>query len=170
MERAFSRAWMSGDHDQRGIVDKEPALHTAEDASPRELWGASWRLLLTLAALGLLAVPLIREFPLGGQSTRTGLLAWLLVGLAMYWLYAGMGYRPLLLLQLLLFSTAAALLSAKLLLVAIDINRLTVLRYLARGLILVGAACAIANLGAMLILLWRRSREDPALPGSQRRL
>ena len=103
-------------------MDKEPALHTAEDASPRELWGSSWRLLLTLAALGLLVVPLIREFPLG-QSTRTALLAWLLVGLALYWLYAGMGYRPLLLLQLMLFSTAAALLSAKLLLVVIDINR-----------------------------------------------
>jgi len=151
------------------IVDHEPALHTAEDASPRELWRASWKLLLTLAALGLLVVPLIREFPLG-QSTRTGLLAWLLVGLAIYWLYAGMGYRPLLLLQLMLFSTAAALLSTKLLLVAIDINRLAVLRYVARGLILVGAACAIANLGAMLITLWRRSRDDTALPGRQGRL
>lgn len=150
------------------MVDNKPVLHTAEDASPRELWGASWRLLLTLAALGLLVVPLIREFPLG-QSTRTALLAWLLVGLALYWLYAGMGYRPLLLLQLMIFSTAAALLSTKLLLVVVDINRLTVLRYIARGLILVGAGCAIANLGAMLIALWRRSR-DPAFPGSQRRL
>jgi hypothetical protein len=149
-------------------VAKEPALHTAEDASPRELWRASWKLLLTLAALGLLVVPLIRELPLG-QSTRTGLLAWLLVGLAMYWLYAGMGYRPLLLLQLMIFSTAAALLSTKLLLVAIDINRLTVLRYTARGLILVGTGCAAANLGAMLITLWRRSRGDPAVPGTQRR-
>lgn len=146
-------------------MDRKPALHTAEDASPRELWRASWKLLLTLAALGLLVAPLIRELPLG-QSTRTGLLAWLLVGLAMYWLYAGMGYRPLLLLQLLLFSMAAALLSTKLLLVAIDINRLTVLRYVARGLILVGTGCAIANLGAMLIALWRRSRDDAALPGS----
>src|SRR5829696_2007133 len=98
------------------MVEPEPSLHTAEDASPRELWKASWRLLLMLATLGLLVVPLIRELPLG-QSTRTGLLAWLLVGLALYWLYAGMGYRPLLLLQLLIFSTAATLLSAKLLLV-----------------------------------------------------
>jgi hypothetical protein len=87
----------------------------------------------------------------------------------MYWLYAGMGYRPLLLLQLMLFSTAAALLSTKLLLVVIDINRLTVLRYIARGLILVGAGFAIANLGAMLIMLWRRSRDDPAVPGGQQR-
>jgi hypothetical protein len=149
-------------------VDKEPALHTAEDASPRELWRASWRLLLMLAALGLLVLPIIWELPLG-QSSRTGLLAWLLVGLAMYWLYAGMGYRPLLLLQLLLFSGAAALLSAKLLLVAIDVHSMAVLRHVARGAILLGAACAIANLGAMLILLWRRSRDDTAMPGSQGR-
>jgi hypothetical protein len=148
-------------------VGTEPALHTAEDASPPELWRASWKLLLMLAALGLLVIPIIRELPLG-TSTRTGLLAWLLVGLAMYWLYAGMGYRPLLLLQLMLFSSAAALLSAKLLLVAIDVHSMAVLRHLARGLILVGAACAFANLGAMLILLWRRSRTEPRTPGTHR--
>ena len=148
-------------------MDTEPALHTAEDASPPELWRASWKLLLTLAALGLLVVPIIRELPLG-QSSRTGLLAWLLVGLAMYWLYAGMGYRPLLLLQLLLFSAAAALLSAKLLLVAIDVRSMAVLRHVARGLILVGAGCAIANLGAMLLLLWRRSRTDSSTPNTPR--
>ncbi|HJR16778.1 MAG TPA: hypothetical protein VJ808_07985 [Gemmatimonadales bacterium] len=140
-------------------MNTQPAIRTAEDASPRELWRASWRLLLMLAALGLLVVPIIRELPLG-QSTRTGLLAWLLVGLAMYWLYAGMGYRPLLLLQLILFSTAAALLSAKLIVVAADIEGLAVLRYTARALILIGAACAFANLLAMLIMLWRRSRND----------
>jgi hypothetical protein len=142
-------------------------LHTAEDASPPELWRASWKLLLTLAALGLLVLPIIRELPVG-QSSRTGLLAWLLVGLAMYWLYAGMGYRPLLLLQLILFSGAAALLSAKLLLVAIDVRSMAVLRHVARGLILVGTGCAIANLGAMLILLWRRSRPDARTPGTHR--
>lgn len=121
-----------------------------------------------LAALGLLVVPIIRELPLG-QSTRTGLLAWLLVGLAMYWLYAGMGYRPLLLLQLILFSSAAALLSAKLIVVAVDLEGLAILRYLARGLILIGAACAFANLAAMLIMLWRRSRGDRgAAPASGR--
>jgi hypothetical protein len=118
-----------------------------------------------LAILGLLVVPLIRQLPLG-QSTRTGLLAWLLVGLALYWLYAGMGYRPVLLLQLMLFSGAAALLSTKLLLVAVDVHRLAVLRYIARGLILVGAGCAMANLLAMLLLLWRRSRpQTPAAGG-----
>jgi hypothetical protein len=145
-------------------VQPEPALHTAEDASPRELWKASWRLLLTLAILGLIVAPLIHELPLG-QSTRTGILAWLLVGLALYWLYAGMGYRPLLLLQLILFSGAAALLSAKLLLVAADVHRWTVLRYVARGMILVGAGCAVANLGAMLLALWRRSRSGVGSAG-----
>ena len=138
---------------------REPILPTAETASPRELWRASWKLLLMLAALGLLVVPLVRELPIG-QSTRTGIVAWVLVGLAMYWLYAGMGYRPLLLLQLLLFSAAAALLSAKVLLVAVDVKELTVLRYFARGMILIGAALAFANLVAMLLTLWRRSRPE----------
>jgi hypothetical protein len=137
-------------------VEPEPS-HTAEDASPRELWRASWKLLLMLAILALLVVPLIRELPLG-QSTQTGLLAWVLVGLALYWLYAGMGYRPLLLLQLMLFSGAAALLSAKLLLVAGGGPPQTLRRDAARGLILVGAGCAMANLIAMLLLLWRKSR------------
>jgi uncharacterized membrane protein len=145
-------------------VDREPTLPTAEDASPRELWRASWKLLLMLAALALLVVPLLRELPLG-QSTRIGLLAWVLVALALYWLYAGMGYRPLLLLQLLLFSGAAALLSAKLVLVAIDVPRWAVLRYMARGMILVGAGLAGANLAAMLIMLWRRTRRDVAPTG-----
>jgi len=83
--------------EDRETLDQEPALHTAEDASPRELWQASWKLLLLLAILGLLVVPLLRELPVG-QSSRIGLLAWMLVALALYWLYAGMGYRPLLLL------------------------------------------------------------------------
>ena len=68
--------------------------HSAEDASPSELRRASFRLLLMLLALALLVVPILRELPLG-QSTRTGLLAWLLVALALYWLAEGMGYRPL---------------------------------------------------------------------------
>jgi hypothetical protein len=150
----------------RGIVDREPALPTAEDASPRQLWRASWRLLLMLAALGLLVVPLLRELPLG-QSTRIGLLAWMLVALALYWLYAGMGYRPLLLIQLLLFSAAASLLTAKLLLVAIDVRQLAVLRYVARGMILIGAGIAGANLGGMLLMLWRRSRQNASVPGNR---
>jgi hypothetical protein len=126
--------------------------HSAEDATPRELLSASVRLLLQLLALALVIVPLIRELPLG-HSTRTGLLAWLLVALALYWLYEGMGYRPLLLLQLVLFSTAATLLSAKLVFVATDIAQLALLRSMARGLILAGAACAGLDLAAMLYRL-----------------
>jgi len=110
--------------------------------------------------LALIVVPLIRGLPLG-QTTRTAMLAWLLVGLGLYWLYAGMGFRPLLLLQLLIFSAAAALLSAKILLVAISIERLSVLRRVARALILVGAWTAALNCVAMLLAplyrRWRRS-------------
>lgn len=133
------------------------APHSAEDATPRELRRASLRLLLMLLALALAVLPIIRELPLG-ESTRTGLLAWLLVALAFYWLYAGMGYRPLLLLQLALFSTAATLLSAKLLVVAIDVGRLTFFRSAARALILLGAACAGTNLIGMLVKLARPRR------------
>lgn len=140
-------------------MDQEPTLHTAEDASPRELWRASWKLLLMLGALALLVVPLLRELPLG-HGSRNGLFAWMLVALALYWLYAGMGYRPLLLLQLLLFSGAAAFLTAKALLGVIDVRQLGLLRAVARGMILVGAGLAGANLLAMLVLLWRRSRHD----------
>lgn len=137
-----------------GLMDVRPSLHTAEDATPAELRRASIRLLLMLLALALLVVPIIRELPLG-QSTRTGILAWLLVGLAFYWLSQGMGYRPLLLLQLLIFSTAATLLSAKVLLVIVDLNRVTFLRTVARWLIMLGATCAAANLLAMLFKLAR---------------
>jgi hypothetical protein len=74
-------------------------------------------------------------------------------------MYAGMGYRPLLLVQLLLFSAAAALLSVQLLLLAVTIDNLTVLRWVARYLIMAGAVCAGANLTGMLVALtWRQSR------------
>jgi len=144
-------------------MNVRPPAHTAEDASPRELRRASVRLLLMLLALVLLVVPIIRDLPLG-QSTRTGLLAWLLVALALYWLYGGMGYRPLLLLQLLIFSIAASLLSAKVLLVIVDVNRVSFLRTTARWLILLGAACAGTNLIGMLLRLARRRAvtETPA--------
>jgi hypothetical protein len=130
---------------------------TADQASPPELWWASLRLLLSLVVLALLVVPVIRELPLG-QSTRTSILAWLLVAAALYWLYAGLGFRALLLIQLALFSAAAALLSVKLLLVGIGVNRLSVLRRTAKLLILLGAGSAGMNLLAMLIALARRRR------------
>jgi hypothetical protein len=129
--------------------------HSAEDATPSELRRASLRLLLMLLALGLLVVPLIRELPLG-TSTRIGMLAWLLVALALYWLFQGMGYRPLLLLQLGFFSVAATLLSAKILLVIVDVNQVNFLRIVARWLIMLGGICAGANLIGMLIGLARR--------------
>jgi hypothetical protein len=130
-----------------------PAEHTAEDATPGELRRSVLILLLMLAALALLVTPLLRDLPLLGKSTRTAILAWLLVGLALYWMYMGMGYRPLLLVQLLLFSAAAALLSVKLLLVAVSIESLTILRWFARWLIMAGAVVAGANLTGMLVAL-----------------
>jgi hypothetical protein len=131
--------------------------HSAEDATPSELRRASALLLVMLLVLSLLVVPIIRDLPLG-MSTRVGMLAWLLVALALYWLYEGMGYRPLLLLQLLIFSMAATLLSAKLLLVIVDVNRVNILRIAARWLIMLGAVCAGANLVGMLIRLARHPR------------
>jgi len=125
------------------------------DSTPAP-WMASLRLVLWLGALYMLVLPLIRELPLG-QTTRTSLLAWLLVAVAFYWLYAGMGVRPLLLLQLFLFSAAAALLTAKLVLVGIGVLRLSLLRRVARVLIMLGAASAVVNLIAMLVAVVKKS-------------
>jgi hypothetical protein len=141
-----------------------PAEHTAEDATPGELRRSVIVLLLMLAALGLLVAPLLSDLQLLARGTRTAIFAWLLVGLALYWMYAGMGYRPLLLVQLLLFSTAAALLSVKLLLVAMTIDSVFVFQWMARYLILAGAVCAGANLtGMLLALTWRQSKPGPQL-------
>jgi hypothetical protein len=134
-----------------------PTPHTAEEADPVELWRASLRLLFSLVVLAGAVLPLILELPVG-QTTRTGLLAWLLVAMAFYWLWAGLGYRPLLLIQLLLFSSAAFLLTTKAGLVLIGIHRLSVLRRSARNLIIVGALCAVINLVAMLVALVKRRR------------
>jgi hypothetical protein len=132
---------------------------TAEEATPGELRRASLHLLLMLLVLGLLVVPLIHELPLG-RSTRIGLLAWLLVALALYWLYKGMGYRPLLLVQLVLFSMAATLLSAKVLLVIVDVREVNILRAAARWFVLLGTAFAGANLGGMLVRLLQQQRRQ----------
>ena len=133
---------------------QEGPRHTAEEATPTELRRASLRLLFMLLVLVLLVVPIIHELPLG-QSSRTGILAWLLVGLALYWIYQGMGYRPLLLIQLVLFSAAATLLSAKVILVIVAVPQVQFLRSLARALIVLGAACAGTNLVGMLARLAR---------------
>ncbi len=132
-------------------------MHTAAEADSRTLLRDSLRLLFMFLALALLVVPVIRELPLG-QTTRTGLLAWLLVGLALYWLYRGLGYQPLLILQLIVFSLAATLLTTKAGLVLVGIDRLSILRRTARVLIMVGAGIGAVNLVAMLVALIRRGK------------
>ncbi len=138
-----------------------PTPHSAEEADASELKRASLRLLFWLLVLGLIVTPLIINLPVG-QTTRTGLLAWLLVGLALYWLSAGLGYRPLLLIQMLLFSAAAFLLTTKAGLVLVGIHRLSVLRRTARVLIIVGAISAVINLVAMLAALAKKKRPGAA--------
>ena len=110
--------------------------------------------------------PLVRSLPLG-QTTRTGILAWLLVAMALYWLYAGLGYRPLLLDPARHFLLGAALLAIKAGLVALGIHSFDILRAAARILLIVGGGCAGANLGMMLIasLLRRTHRADDVRPG-----
>jgi hypothetical protein len=127
---------------------------TAEEATPQELWGAALRLLAMLVLLVLLVVPVIRALPLGATS-KTSVLAWLLVVLALYWLYSGLGYRPLLLVQLMLFSAAATLVTARIVLVALDITAFSIVRRTAKAIIYAGLGCAALNLGGMLITLLR---------------
>ncbi len=134
---------------------QDPAIHTAEDATPQELKRAALRLLAMLVLLGVLVIPFLLLFP-GGETTRVGLLAWLLVALALYWLYAGLGYQPVLLTQLMLFSAAAALLTTKAALVIVGIGGIPVLRWSARVLIILGTLLALGNLGSMWLALRRR--------------
>jgi hypothetical protein len=135
-----------------------PEVHdTLEGATPAELRRSSLNLLFMFVVLALLVVPVIRELPLG-QTTRTGILAWLLVALSLYWLYAGLGYRTLLLLQLVVFSIAATLLVTKAGLVILGVDRLSILRRSARSLILVGAGLGVLNLARMLLALVRKGR------------
>jgi hypothetical protein len=130
--------------------------NSAERATPEELRQSTLDLLAMFVVLALLVVPVIRALPLG-QTTRTGILAWLLVALSLYWLYAGHGYRPFLLLQLALFSIAASLLVTKLGLVLVGTNRLSILRRTAKALIMVGALTGVVNLGLMLMAVIRRA-------------
>jgi predicted RND superfamily exporter protein len=131
-----------------------PARNTAESATPQELKAASLRLALWLGALVVIG-PAIRALPLG-QTTRTVILAWILMAAALYWLYGGLGFRPLLLLQIVIFSTAVTLLSIKVLLVGLDVKQFDFLREAGRTLLIVGGACAGANLGMMLVASLRR--------------
>lgn len=133
-------------------------------ASPRDHLLASLWLCLMLLLLGLVMVPLLRELPFG-STTKTLLLAWLLVAMAMYWMYAGLGFQPLLLLQLGLFCVAALLLSTKAGLVLVGIERFSILRRIARAMILGGAGLAVVNLVALiaapLVERLRGSRPSP---------
>jgi hypothetical protein len=134
----------------------DPRPYGGDSLSSPEHWRASLWLCAMLLLLAFVVVPLLRDLPLGA-TTRTGLLAWLLVLLALYWLYAGMGFQPLLLLQLVIFSAAAVLLSTKAALVLVGVERLGVLRRVARALIMIGAVFAGLNLVALLIVpRWRR--------------
>jgi hypothetical protein len=134
----------------------DPRSSEANDPSGAEHWRASLWLCVMLLLLAFVLVPLLRDLPLG-STTRTGILAWLLVVLALYWLYAGMGFQPLLLLQLVIFSAAAVLLSTKAVLVLVGIERLAVLRRIAKVLIMIGATFAGMNLVALLVVpRWRR--------------
>lgn len=136
---------------------KDPAPYSAEQASPRELRLASLRLGLWLVVLVLLGSA-VRALPLG-QTTRTGILAWMLVAISLYWLYGGLGYRALLLLQVFLFSTATAFLALKVGLVALGVEGFDAIRLFARGLILAGGFCAGVNMGVMLVASLVRRRE-----------
>lgn len=135
---------------------KGPAPHSAEEASPRELRMASLRLggwLIILVLLG----SAVRALPLG-QTTRTGILAWMLVAISLYWLYGGLGYRALLILQVFLFSTATMLLVLKAGLVVVGVEGFDAVRLLARGLILAGGFCAGINMGVMFVASLRRQK------------
>ena len=127
-------------------------LRTDDTATRAEIWRGSIKLLLWLTAVALLVVPIVRDLPLG-TTTRIAILAWLLVAIAIYWLYAGLGYRGLLLLQLALFSAAATVITAKGLLVVAGSEGFGALRWVARVLVVTGAFCAAANLGGMLMAL-----------------
>jgi len=129
----------------------DPSRFGDNGPNSTEHWRASLWLCAMLLLLAFVVVPLLRDLPLGA-TTRTGLLAWLLVLLALYWLYAGLGFQPLLLLQLVVFSAAAVLLSTKAALVIVGIERLSVLRRTAKVLIMVGAALAGMNLVALLVV------------------
>lgn len=121
------------------------------------------QLVAWVIVIAMLVVPLLKDLPLG-DTTRAGILAWLLVGIAIYWLFTDLGYRPLLLFQLFFFSAAVACLSAKVLLVSIGVHRLSILRRTAIWLILFGALCAGANLAIMLIDNIRPRQPDPHRP------
>ncbi len=127
------------------------------DLGTSHRWRDTLWLCVMLLLLAFVVVPLLRDLPFGA-TTRTGLLAWLLVLLALYWLYAGLGFQPFLLLQLVIFSSAAVLLTTKGILVLLGIEALSVLRRTAKALILLGGGLSGLNLLALIVVpRWRRN-------------
>jgi hypothetical protein len=143
---------------------------TPDSPTPGDLRGrvqrTAVRLLLWLVAIALLALPLARGLDLG-ETTRAGILTFLLLCVALYWLFTDMGYRPLLLFQLVFFSTALVFLSAKALLVGIGVHSLSILRRTAIYLDLLGAACAGVNVILLLVDLFRAKSPRPPAPTGQ---
>lgn len=132
-----------------------------DDPAPLTPGQACLRLLLSLLVFGLVVVPVVNSLPLG-PTARFGILAWLMVGVALYWMLADLGAYSLLKIQLLLFSLAASALSAKALLVWIGIRALGILRDSAIGLLVLGGVCATANL---LYLVFGLLSRRPKVPG-----
>lgn len=130
------------------------------DPPPLSPGQACLRLLLSLLVFALVVVPLVNSLPLG-PTARFGILAWLMVGVALYWMLADLGTHSLLKIQLLLFSLAASALSAKAFLVWIGIRRMGLLRDSAIGLLALGGVCATANL---LFLLFGLLPKGPKAP------
>lgn len=132
------------------------------DPTPLSPGQACLRLLFSLVVFGFVVVPLVNSLPLG-PTARFGILAWLMVGVALYWMLADLGAVSLLKVQLLLFSLAASVFSGKALLVTIGIRSMGFLRDSAIGLLVLGGLCAVANFLFLLSrLLPRRSKAPPA--------
>jgi hypothetical protein len=128
-----------------------------EEAARSELTRSVW-LLIMIVVVALLVTLLLGTLPLK-PGPRTGIPAWLLVLIALYCLYAGMGYWPLLMLQLVAFSCAAVLLTGRAALAILGVHGLAFLRHRAGLLILIGAGCAVVNLGFMVVSLVQQRRE-----------
>lgn len=142
-----------------------------EEAARSELKRSIW-LLIMIVVVTLLVTLLLGTLPLK-PGPRTSIPAWLLVLLALYCLYAGMGYWPLLMLQLVAFSCAATLLTGRAALVILSVHRLAFLRQSAGFLILIGAGCALVNLGLTIVSLVHQRRERERVhrghrPGGER--
>lgn len=143
-----------------------PESFSAEEAARSELKRSIW-LLIILIVVAFLVAWLLGSLPLK-PGPRTGIPAWLLVLLALYSLYAGMGYWPLLMLQLVAFSCAATLLTGRTALIILSIHGLSFLRHAAGLLILIGGGCAVVNLGLAVVSLVHQRRERERTDRAQR--